>query len=105
MKSLALDGEVKVIELSDETLRKVYSFFKDDEDEAIIRIDANDVQEIAKKLMKLVKSKKISNPVIVVPLDIRHMLFVILSEFVPDLTVLANEEMVSDYNIKFIGKV
>ena len=105
MKSLALDGEVKVIELSDETLRKVYSFFKDDEDEAIIRIDANDVQEIAKKLMKLVKSKKISNPVIVVPLDIRHMLFVILSEFVPDLTVLANEELVSDYNIKFIGKV
>ncbi len=38
-------------------------------------------------------------------MDLRHMIFVILSEFVPNITVLANEELVCDYNIKFIGKV
>ena len=57
------------------------------------------------KLIKFAKSKKITNPVVVVPMDIRHMVFVIMSEFVPNLTVLAHEELVSDLDIKFVGKV
>lgn len=105
VKDLAKNGELKVIEFSDETLEKVEGFFGEDEGESIIRIDANDVQEIATKINKLVKSKKLENAVIAVPMDIRHMVFVILSEFVPDITVLACEELVSECNIKFVGKV
>lgn len=106
IRDLAVDGELKVIEFSDETLKKIYSFFsQDDEDEAIVRIDASDVQGIADNIIKFAKTKKIVNPVIVVPMDIRHMVFVILSEFVQNITVLAHEELASDYNIKFIGKV
>ena len=105
IKDLAKDGELKVIEFSDELLDKVYSFFKEDEEEAIIRIDSSDVQDIAAKLMKFAKKQKIAKPVLVVPMDIRHMVFVILSEFVQDLTVLAHEELVSDYDIKFVGKI
>ena len=105
IKSLAVEGEVKIIEFADETLDKINSFFKEDEDEAIIRIDANDVQDIVNRVLKFTKSKKITNPILVVPLDLRHMVFVILSEFVQNLTVLAYEELVSDFNIKFIGKV
>ena len=73
--------------------------------EAIVRIDANEVEEIVSKILKFTKSKKILTPVVVVPMDIRHMIFVILAEFIQDLTVLAYEELVSEYNIKFIGKV
>ena len=51
------------------------------------------------------KAKKITNPTLVVPMDIRHMVFVILAEFVRNITVLAHEELVSDYNIKFVGKI
>lgn len=105
IKDLASDGELKVIEFSDEIIDKVYSFFKEDEEESIIRIDSSDIQGIVSKLMKFAKSKKITNPVIAVPMDIRHMVFVILSEFVQNLTVLAYEELVSNYNIKFVGKV
>ena len=105
IKDLAKDGELKVIEFSDELLDKVYSFFKEDEEEAIIRIDSSDVQDIAAKLMKFAKKQKIAKPVLVVPMDIRHMVFVILSEFVQDLTVLAHDELVSDYDIKFVGKI
>ena len=105
IKDLAENGELKVIELSDETLDTVYSFFKEDEDEAIVRIQADDVQNIAEKIIKFAKSKKITKPIIVAPLDIRHMIFVFLNEFVRDLTVLAHEELVSDVNIKFIGKI
>ncbi len=105
IKDLATDGELKVIELSDELSEKVYAFFSEDEDEPIVRIDASDVEDIADKIIKFAKSKKIINPVLVVPMDIRHMLFVILSEFVPNLTVLAHEELVSECDIKFIGKI
>ncbi len=105
IKDLAKDGELKVIEFSDEVLEKVDSFFNEDEDESVIRIEASDVQDIGDKICKLAKSKKITHPIIVVPMDIRHMVFVILSEFVPNLTVLAHEELVSECDIKFVGKV
>ncbi|MBE7711071.1 MAG: hypothetical protein E7Z92_02905 [Cyanobacteria bacterium SIG31] len=105
LKDLTNDSELKVIEFSDETIEKIDSFFESDENENIIRIEACDVQEIAGKINKLIKTKKLNSPILVAPIDIRHMCFVILSEFVPNLTVLANEELVSDYNIKFIGKV
>ena len=105
IKDLAKDGELKVIEFSDEVLDKIYSFFKEDEDDPIVRIQASDLEEIGDKLIKFAKSKKITNPVIVVPMDIRHMVFVILSEFVPNLTVLAHEELVSECDIQFIGEI
>ncbi len=105
IKDLANNGEVKVIEFSDETLEKVSSFFKEDESETIIRIDATEVQEIVHKVMKFTKSKKITEPILVVPFDLRHMVYVILSEFIPNITVLAYEELVSGNNIKFLGKV
>ncbi len=105
IRDLAKDGELKVIEFSDELIEKVYGFFKEDEEESVIRIDSSEVQEIALKLMKFAKSKKISKPVLVVPMDIRHMVFVILSEFADDLTVLAHEELISDFDIKFAGKI
>ena len=76
-----------------------------EDNENIIRIEAMDVQEIADKINKFVKSKKLEIPVLAVPMDLRHMCFVILSEFVPNIRVLACEELVSDYNIKFVGKV
>ena len=105
IKDLAVNGELKVIELTDETEEKVSGFFTEEEEESIIRIDAKDVQAIADSVNKLAKSKKLEKPILAVPMDIRHMLFVILSEFVPNITVLALEELVCDYNIKIIGKV
>lgn len=105
IKDLVKDGEVKILELSDETAEMVAGFFDEDEGESIIRIDAGDVHKIASKINKIVKTKKLETPVLAVPMDLRHMVFVILSEFVPNLTVVANEELVCDYNIKFIGKV
>ena len=105
IKDLAKDGELKVIEFSEELLDKIYAFFKEDEEDTIIRIESKEVQEIADKIVKFAKNKKITKPVIVVPMDIRHMVFVIFSEFIQDLTVLAHEELVSDYDIKFVGKV
>ena len=105
VKDLVKDGELKVIEFTDSTLEKVDGFFDSDSAENVIRIDALDVQEIADRINKIAKSKKLETPILVVPMDLRHMCFVILSEFVPNLRVLACEELVSDFNIKFIGAV
>ena len=99
------DGEIKVIEFSEDTLDKVDAFFNSEDDGNIIRIDANDVQEIANRINKIAKSKKLDTPILAVPVDLRHMCFIILSEFVPNIRVLALEELVSDCDIKFIAKV
>ena len=106
VKDLATDSELKVIEFDEDTLDNVASFFEIEEDgESIIRIEASEVQEIANRINKIAKSKKLSKPILVVPMDLRHMCFVILSEFVPNLTVLASEELVSQCDIKFVAKV
>ena len=107
VKDLAKNGELKVIEFSDETLEIVDKFFHqaDDDGDSIIRIDSNHVQKIADKINKLAKSKKISAPILAVPMELRHMVFVILSEFVSGLTVLANEELIGDCDIKFVGTI
>ena len=105
IKDLAINGEIKVIEFSDEILEKIDSFFHEDEEDPVIRIQASDLEEIGDKVIKFAKSKKINNPILVVPMDIRHMIFVVLSEFVPNLTVLAHEELTADCDIKFVGKV
>ena len=105
VKDLAKNGELKIIEFSDETLEKVDGFFDSEDNENIIRIEAIDVQEIANNINKIARSKKLDIPTLAVPMDIRHMCFVILSEFVPNIRVLACEELVSDYDVKFIGKV
>lgn len=107
VKDLVKNGELKIIEFSDKTLEMIDNFFHQGEEEGsnIIRIDALDVQEIADKINKLAKSKKLENPILSVPMEFRHMVFVILSEFVPNITVLASEELVGDFNIKFVGEV
>ena len=53
MNDLAKGGELKVIELSEATLDLVDGFFNSEEEENIIRIEANDVQEIANKINKI----------------------------------------------------
>lgn len=107
IKDLAKDGELKVIELSDETSELVDGFFHQEEnaEDSIIRINSDDVQKIAEKINKIAKTKKLKNPIIAVPMELRHMIFVILSEFVPNITVLACEELVGDIDIKYVGTV
>ena len=106
IKDLEQNGELKIIEFSDETLEIVDGFFnQEDEEESVIRIDAANVQKIADGINKIAKSKKLGRPILSVPMELRHMVFVILSEFVPNITVLACEELVGDCNMKFVGKV
>ena len=108
IKDLAENGELKLLEFSDEQLSQIYSFFGSEDEEcedAIIRIEATQVQDIALKILKTLKTKKINKPILVTPMDIRHMVFVILSEFIPNLTVLAYEELVSNVDLKFVAKI
>ncbi|MBQ7125471.1 flagellar biosynthesis protein FlhA [bacterium] len=105
IKDLAQDGLIKAISISDETYDIVSSFFNQDDDSAIIRIDASDVEKIASKIRKITKSKKLKQPILVVPMELRHMMFVILSEFVPSITVIANEELADNADVKYIGMI
>ncbi len=105
IKDLAIDGSVKVLEFSDETLKIVEGFFNQEEDGTVIRINGCEVQDIAERINKLAKAKKLDKLILAVPMEIRHMTFVILSEFIPNITVIATEELAGNCDIKFIGEV
>jgi len=46
-----------------------------------------------------------SNLVVFAPLELRHMLFMVLSQFIANVKVIAKEEITNDYTIEIIDEV
>lgn len=105
IKDLAQDGELQLMELSDETAKMVAGFFEESAEEMILKITSGDLLTLIFNIGKLMKSKKISKPILVVPMEMRHMMFTLLSEFIPSLTVLALEELIKNGDFDFVGEV
>jgi flagellar biosynthesis protein FlhA len=105
MKDLSKEGEVKLIELEEDTVEAFAAFVENEDEDSVVRINADDVILIADKIKKLAKSKKAQHIILIAPMSLRHMIYVILSEFIPAITVLAAEEVMAITDIKIIGKV
>lgn len=99
------DGIIQVFELSDLTYKKLFSKIKKDEN--IIRLDGKKVEKIAKAVLKKTKqyNSDLSNLVILAPLEVRHMLFMILSQFISNIRVIAKEEIANDYTVEVLDEI
>ncbi len=99
------NGIIRALDLSDKTYKKLFQ--QVDSDDNIIRIDGNKVEKIAKLIIKKVDEYSIdyNNIVILTPIDIRHMLYMILSQFVPNIRVIAKEEILNDYTIEILDEI
>lgn len=99
------DGFIQAFELSDLTYKKLFSKIKKDEN--IIRLDGKKVEKIAKYVLKKAKQYNLdlSNLIILAPLEIRHMLFMILSQFISNIKVIAKEEIANDYTVEVLDEV
>lgn len=99
------DGLIQAFELSDLTYKKLFSKIKKDEN--IIRLDGRKVEKIAKSVLKKAKqfNLDLNNIVILVPLEIRHMLFMILSQFIANIKVIAKEEIANDYTVEVLDEI
>lgn len=99
------DGVIQAFELSDLTYKKLFSKIKKDEN--IIRLDGKKVEKIAKSILKKTKqfNLDLSNIVILTSLEVRHMLFMILSQFIANIRVIAKEEIANDYTVEVLDEV
>ena len=90
--------------MSEATLDKFLPSFEESED-AIIKIDAEFAEKFAAKLDKKVKKLGIENPKLIVPLELRHLIFSLLSNYTNNITVLAREEIGCEVPIEIIAEI
>ena len=98
------NGTITAFEISEKTLDKFLPSFEEDED-SIIRIDASFAENLAEKLNKKIKQLQIQKPKLVVPLELRHLMFTLLSSYMNDITVLSREEIGCNANLEIIAEI
>lgn len=90
--------------MSEKTLDKFNPNF-DESDDAIIRIDADFAEKLAEKLKQKIKQLDIENPKLFVPMEFRHLIFTLLSNYMNDITVLAREEVGCNAQIEILTEI
>lgn len=98
------DGVINVFELSEKTLDAFAPSFEEDED-FIIKIDGDFAEKLAQKITKKAKQFEIESPIILVPMEYRHLFFTLLSNYLNDITVLTREEIGCHYPIEVISNI
>lgn len=99
------EGVIQVFELSDKTYHKLFSKLKTDDN--IVKINGTKVEKIANSILKKAEQYNLdlNNLVILTPMDARHMFFMIISQFISNIRVIAREEIANDYTIEILDEV
>ena len=98
------DGIINVVELSDSTTAL---FGGNGNDENVIRIESKEIEKLIKKLIELCDKNNydLKELTIVAPYEIRQIMFVVMSKFISNITVVARDELTSDYPVNVVGKI
>ena len=97
-------GVISAFEISDKTLEKFMPNF-DESDDAIVRIDADFAETLAEKLSKKMSQLNVEYPKLIVPLEFRHLIFTLLSNYMNNITVLSREEIGCNAQLDVISEI
>lgn len=100
------DRNIYGITLSHEIIKAFEKEIYKTEDDTVT-IKASFVKKIAKKVEKIIECTEVDlkHIALVVPASIRHMLFVLFEQIIPNLAVIANEEVAKEFKLEKIGVV
>ena len=98
------DGTISVFELSDKTYEQILLSMEDGED-AVVKIDGEFAETLANKIIKKSQKLGIDVPKLIVPMDYRQLFFGLLSLYVNNIVVLANEEVGCNYKLEVLGEI
>ena len=99
------DGEtISAFELSEKSYSDLVLGCEEGDD-SIITIDGVLAEKLAAKLMRKAKKLNIYAPKLVVPMEYRQIFFTLLSLYINDITVLAQEEIGCLYKINSLGEI
>jgi len=96
---------IQAFDLSDTTYKKLFSKIKSNDN--IVRIDGSKIEKIVASIIKNAKkyNLELADFIILAPVEIRHMLFMILSQFMPNIKVLAKEEVANEYTLEILDEI
>ena len=95
---------IKVIELSMKTIEAFYESSLCG-DEGVVKVDGDSVAKLVKKIKRIAKTAGLEEIILLAPFEIRQMTFLIFSEFINNLRVVAFEELRHDAEIETVGEV
>ena len=99
------DGEtISAFELSEKTYSDIVLGCDESED-SLIKIDGTLAEKLATKIVKKAKKLGIHSPKLIVPIDYRQIFYTLLSLYINDITVLAQEEIGCLYKIDSLGEI
>lgn len=93
------------INLSEATAQKIRKAILSDE--SVVTIKGNFIKKILKNIEDIIKNANVSieNMALVVPIDIRQILFQIMEQLIPNLSVVAGQEISPEFNLEILGEV
>ena len=99
------DGIIQALELSEKTYKNLFS--KLDSGSDIIKIDGSKVKSVANSIFKKVKKYGLdfNNLIVLTSIDVRHLTFVVLSQFITNIKVIAREEVANDCTIEILDEI
>ena len=96
------DNTIHAYELSMETI-KTFMGNKNTDDE-VIRIESNKIEQVIDKLKEKVNEYTPDDKEVILlcPMKLRHIIYLILSQLMPNLRVIAREELLFEYPLQII---
>ncbi len=99
------DGEtISAFEISEKTFSDIVLSCDETED-ALIKIDGTLAEKLANKILRKCKKLNIFAPKLIVPMEYRQMFFTLLSLYINNITVLAQEEIGCTYKVDSFGEI
>ena len=105
-KSVANENNlIQAFELSSESLK--YMQAKVSGKNTVIRIDNSKMKVVVNNIYNFVEKQALdmNEIVVVVPMEIRQVMSVVLSQLIPNVKVIAREEIACGYNLEILDKV
>lgn len=105
-KSIANENNlIQAFELSEENVKYLSS--KIAGKNTVIKIDNTRIKNISNNIYKYIDEQKINADqiVLIVPMEIRHLASIVLSEKIPSLKVVAKEEIANGYSLEIFTRV
>ena len=97
---------ISVIQLSNDTIDSILNLM-DNNEQTIVRVDGNRLKEIIDELVKVSTELEITRDKIVLlaPLEFRHMIAMVMLQLIPNLRVVAEEEISTDYALEVLATI
>lgn len=98
-------GVIQAFDVSEKTFSGLFSKVKTDD--TILRIEGTKAEKVANTLIKNMKAYNVdvNSFVILAPLEIRHMFFMIMSQFISNIKIIAKEEISNEYTIEILDEI